>query len=529
MPLFKFMASTVALGSALTGLAVGALGGIAASVFLGASLIESVLLGAVFGSVFGLFFAKRAVSPGAGLIWGLSFGFLVWLILIARPLQPTNMLRDARDGFPALVGVLVCLGSPVGMALGIGGRRPLAGRFGFNWARGLVGGGFAGLLSSLIFSRWMYEGNFFPLVASLELNSRSATVMAHFAMALLIGATFGLLFQSDVFSYGSSMGWGLAYGIFCWFFGQMTVLPIVGHARPDWSAGRGSELFGSLVGHILYGLILGIVYAIVDRVWLRLAIESDPLNREREGPGFRFLRALRWGALAGLLGGLVSSPLMLATDIFPRTVGLGISLSTVAGFLLHLLISVVLGMSYGLLFRYEAPTAEWGALWGSTFGLIWWYLGPMTLLPLILTGQCDWSTEAASKLLPSLIGHLVYGAAMALTFFLFERGHTKWVLADPRTAAREIRRIRPVGTPAPALWLFALGLGVLLPILLGGEGDATTLSPADSDAGRSCPTALLGADCARYGGSFGATPGLSAILINSASDRAPILRMICPR
>jgi hypothetical protein len=447
------------------GAAVGFLGGLAGATVLGTALVPSCALGALLGLGSGLGLGARAHSPGAGLIWGLGIGVLGWVALTALfgSTHSASPMEDARARFPELVAALLCFGLPVGLAQGILGSFQAGTRF--NGGRALVAGGLAGLLSSLIFSQWMIAGDYFPLIASL--GRVAHPISLHFLMALVIGSSFGALFQRDVRSCGSAMGWGLGYGILWWFLGQLALLPALGGQRLDWSADNGSQLFGALVGHILYGLILGAVYASLDRVWVRLMIQSDPLQREREGPGFRLLRSLRWGGLAGLAGGLISSPVMLATGVLPHTAGLGSSFSTPLGFLLHLLISAVLGMVYGLLFRHEAPTVAWGVLWGNTFGLIWWYLGPMTLLPLILTGQCDWTSAAASQLLPSLLGHLIFGGVMAWVFFLLERRHTRWLLADPKSATGELRRQRPAGTPAPALWLFALSLGILLPILLG--------------------------------------------------------------
>jgi hypothetical protein len=247
----------------------------------------------------------------------------------------------------------------------------------------------------------------------------------------------------------------------------LTLLPLAAGSPVDWSAGQGSAAFGGLVGYILYGLIVGVAYATLDRIWVRLFIQSDPLNREAEGPGLHLLRSLGWGASAGLVGGITSAPVMLATGVLSRIAGVDSPLSGLGGLGVHLLVSASIGMSYGILFRNEASSLGLGIAWGWLFGLIWWYVGPMTLLPLLLTGSCDWSTDAASELLPSLLGHLIFGATTAFVFLWLDQRRTRWLLLDSRFAARERERVRPVGTPAPALWLFATGMGVLLPIILG--------------------------------------------------------------
>jgi hypothetical protein len=293
------------------------------------------------------------------------------------------------------------------------------------------------LLAGFIFGQWVSSGNYFPLLAGYgEPGSRTAAVVLHSAIALLIGVTFGVLFQRDVRGYGSSMAWGLASGIFWWFLGPLTLSRVAGRLPLDWSADQGRNLFGSLVGHLLFGLLLGVTYAAFDRLWLRLFIHSDPLNREAEGPGLRFIRSVEWGGLAGLAGGIVSSPVLLVAGILPKIAGPGTSLAGARGLLIHLAISALIGASYGLLFRDEASSFGLGVAWGWLFGLIWWYLGPLTLLPMLLAGQIDWRPAAASSLLPLLPGHLIYGAATAFVFLLLEHRYKCWLLHSPRDCSQ---------------------------------------------------------------------------------------------
>jgi hypothetical protein len=226
-------------------------------------------------------------------------------------------------------------------------------------------------------------------------------------------------------------------------------------------------LFGSLIGHAVYGILLGLLYAWGNRLWVGLFIESDPLKRQAEGPGIVTLRSLAWGALASVLGGLLFSIIMVATGVLPQVAALIRGSSPLAGFAVHLVISVLIGMSYGLLFEHESPDAGSSLAWGMLYGLAWWFLGPLTLMPILLGHAVTWTMQAGDLLLPSLLGHVIYGAATGLVFFWLERQHAAWLLLDQRSAAHEERLRRPPGTPAPALWLVVLGLGVVLPIILG--------------------------------------------------------------
>ena len=67
----------------------------------------------------------------------------------------------------------------------------------------------------------MEQVSFFPLVAGLvRSDSREVGVLLHFAIAVIIGASFGVLFQRDLRGYGSSLSWGRPTGCCGGFLGR---------------------------------------------------------------------------------------------------------------------------------------------------------------------------------------------------------------------------------------------------------------------------------------------------------------------
>ncbi|MEO6594354.1 MAG: hypothetical protein ABIP94_06340, partial [Planctomycetota bacterium] len=422
---------------------------------------------------------------------GLAFAFLLWLAVPAgiaawaTSAAAACELASVKTQVPVLIAYLVCIGTPLGVVLGLlraaelhgaemrgvgapGVGAPGLGALGvghspFRLVRALVTGALAGIVGSWVFER-LGPG---ALSLARDDSGAMAGLLQRLAGAMLIGASYGVLFQRAVRGLGSCMGWGLAYGMLWWFLGPMTMLPLLRGEVLDWSADGAAAQYGLLVGHVFFGLLLGLVHAAVDKVWVALFVESDPLHRAHRGVGTHAVLGLVWGACGGMIGGLVFSLAMFDTGMLPYVANLVGGTSEWLGFVVHLCLATCIGMAYGVLFGREAPDFGSALSWGLLYGLLWWFLGALTLFPHMLGQSFDWSIEGASTALPSLVGHLAYGAVTAFVFAALERWHGLRVAVDPRFRAREERHRQPTGSPAPALWVFALGMGVLLPILLG--------------------------------------------------------------
>ena len=159
---------------------------------------------------------------------------------------------------------------------------------------------------------------------------------------------------------------------------------------------------------------------------------------------------------------------MIQLGYLPTVAGLIGSTSPITGFIVHLVISDLIGISYGLLFQRQSYDVGSALGWGMTYGFFWWILGPLTLMPILLGAPPQWMVEAAAGALGSLIGHLIYGAGLGITFYLLEARHNPWWIPRRQAEATRIKRRKAqLFTSAPALWVMVVIIALTVPVVLG--------------------------------------------------------------
>jgi uncharacterized membrane protein YagU involved in acid resistance len=428
-----------------------------------------LLLNVAIGACFGLFLGEHIKTAGAGMMWGIITGLVWWVFgpLTMFPLlhgvRPEWSISLARTAFPLLTGLAVT-GALMGLLframqwVATNGRRlRLVRRQFIATLQAAFSGGLAGFLGGWVFGVWMEQAGFFPLVAGLVNASDIETGRRlHFVISILIGVTFGILFRRDARTPGTSIAWGLVYGLIWWILGPLTLMPWYLGQGVQWSVSSAQAVFPSLIGHLLYGVVLGISQSILSQIWRTLFVDSDPLRREPEGPGTRGLRGVLLGSVASLGGGLAFTTIMIATNALPQVAGLMGMSGAVQGFFIHMGISALIGATYGVLFRQESHLRFAALAWGIVYGTVWWVLGPLTLMPSMLGLPLQWSVGAVAASFPSLIGHLMYGVVLALVYHHLQQRYRALHLA-PLSAANHETDI------APALWmLVAVCLVVIL-------------------------------------------------------------------
>lgn len=120
------------------------------------------------------------------------------------------------------------------------------------------------------------------------------------------------------------------------------------------------------------------------------------------------------GLVGGSAGGIIFGAMMHMMGMLGMVAGLIGTEGVAAGWAVHLVISAGIGIGYALTFGAVDPGLGASVGFGLVYGAIWWVLGPLILMPLIM-GMSAFPEIGQDQIL-SLVGHLVYGLILGLVF-----------------------------------------------------------------------------------------------------------------
>lgn len=135
----------------------------------------------------------------------------------------------------------------------------------------------AGLAAGLVFGMMMQmmsaptpNGGAMPMMAMVAMVVRSDSVLVgwiyHLFNSAIIGAVFAWLTGERLQGLSAGIGWGAAYGVVWWILGALLLMPVflgMPPFAPLMIEPMRPVAMGSLMGHLIYGVILGGVFVML--------------------------------------------------------------------------------------------------------------------------------------------------------------------------------------------------------------------------------------------------------------------------
>jgi uncharacterized membrane protein YagU involved in acid resistance len=416
-----------------------------------------MLFAVIIGAAFGLLVIQLRIRVREMLFWGLVYGALWWflgpqtLLPLFRGLPVDWSTAVAAALLPSLIGHLF-YGTTVAVVLVLLQRDVRA-----MWHLPRVGAVLRGAVAATTTAT----------VLSVVPGSPEGSV-AWPLTGLAIGIGYPLLFSARPEPTGPTLARGTVYGFAAWVLVDLTLQPLARGESIAWSQPDAATMAGHLPAYLLLGAGTAVGYTWLGQ-WVRGLLLDDIRKIDVEPPGARGPRAVGYGAVAGLVGGLLFTAVMVLVGALPRVASIMGSQSATVGLAIHLIISAVIGVSYAVLFRRQSFDVLSGVGWGVSYGFFWWVLGDLTLLPALSGGFITWDTATLAAEFPSLVGHLAYGAALGAVYYRLEAGINPWWMTRSaiETGRVAVRR-EQVLSAAPAIWALTVVVALTLPILLAG-------------------------------------------------------------
>ena len=127
---------------------------------------------------------------------------------------------------------------------------------------------------------------------------------------------------------------------------------------------------------------------------------------------------LSLGIYAGLFGGSVFGVMMAVAGMYPMISSMVNMENAIVGFVIHLIISSVIGAVFGLALDnmlMQGPGMSLGM--GAVYGIVWWVLGPLLIMPAVM-GMPLFAVEAQTG---SLFGHVIFGITMGVAYWTMRK------------------------------------------------------------------------------------------------------------